>query len=252
MRERRVKSKVDDLEALKQRFEVEVNTPKVEAKLRQGYEATKELSVRIAWQQHVFQVVWPSAYPDGAPLSFTVTKPSLCNKYHDFDEVNVAVSTFCGAFEGINRGYASEVVDFAIDLMSDIAAMTPPQDMLSLVILKFNHLLLGNEHKKEKSMMAAAKKTFLGGVCYGTPGLIILLGANDDDVSHFLIECRAIGKKGVQVYTGESHCDFRAADAVWSDNDLKLGRGFVELSSSQVQDCMGGLDKFKRYVLNMS
>ena len=65
----RIESKISDIHALKARgVSLEILTPKVEARLREGYTAVKPLSGTILWQAQqqdfVIQLMWPLAYPD--------------------------------------------------------------------------------------------------------------------------------------------------------------------------------------------
>jgi hypothetical protein len=60
---------------------------------------------------------------------------------------------------------------------------------------RYNHLLKGPEHKKERAMVQAAKKDGLqGAVLYGTPGLVLLINCDKDDVQSYMLRCKTIGK----------------------------------------------------------
>mmetsp|Transcript_30679 Transcript_30679/g.46464 ORF Transcript_30679/g.46464 Transcript_30679/m.46464 type:complete len:279 (-) Transcript_30679:162-998(-) len=64
-------------------------------------------------------------------------------------------------------------------------------------ILRYNHLLSGPEHKKEKAMLDAAKKLKLqGGLLWGTPGVVIVVPPSTEiDAKDYGSECRTIGKR---------------------------------------------------------
>lgn len=64
-------------------------------------------------------------------------------------------------------------------------------------ILRYNHLLSGREHKKEKSMLDAAKKSKLqGGLLWGTPGVVIVVPPSTfEDANEYASDCRTIGKR---------------------------------------------------------
>jgi len=75
-----------------------------------------------------------------------------------------------------------------------------PEATVHVACCAFHHLLAGNEHQKEKDMVAAAKALGLRGVIvYGTPGVVVLEDESEDTegVTAFMKECsRKIGKKG--------------------------------------------------------
>lgn len=64
-------------------------------------------------------------------------------------------------------------------------------------VLRYNHLLEGAEHKKEKAMLTTAKKAKLqGGLLWGTPGIVIIVPpSTEDDAKEYASECRNIGKR---------------------------------------------------------
>ena len=64
-------------------------------------------------------------------------------------------------------------------------------------VLRYNHLLSGPEHKKEKSMLDAAKKARLqGGLLWGTPGVVVVVPpSTENDAKEYGVECRNIGKR---------------------------------------------------------
>jgi len=64
-------------------------------------------------------------------------------------------------------------------------------------VLRYNHLLKGSEHKKEKSMLNAAKKSKLqGGLLWGTPGVVVIVPpSTQEDSKDYALECRTIGKR---------------------------------------------------------
>eukprot|EP00978_Attheya_sp_CCMP212_P032033 scaffold123288_cov50-Attheya_sp.AAC.2 len=70
-------------------------------------------------------------------------------------------------------------------------------DMVTCYIIRYNHLLSGPEHKKEKSMIDAAKKSKLqGGLRWGTPGVVIVVPpSTEEDAKEYGSECRTIGKR---------------------------------------------------------
>ena len=70
-------------------------------------------------------------------------------------------------------------------------------DQICCYILRYNHLLAGSEHKKEKQMVDTAKKMKLqGGILWGTPGIVLLVyPTTEEDAKEYAKECRTIGKR---------------------------------------------------------
>eukprot|EP00584_Thalassiosira_punctigera_P007999 CAMPEP_0172540650 /NCGR_PEP_ID=MMETSP1067-20121228/11620_1 /TAXON_ID=265564 ORGANISM="Thalassiosira punctigera, Strain Tpunct2005C2" /NCGR_SAMPLE_ID=MMETSP1067 /ASSEMBLY_ACC=CAM_ASM_000444 /LENGTH=236 /DNA_ID=CAMNT_0013326551 /DNA_START=20 /DNA_END=726 /DNA_ORIENTATION=- len=64
-------------------------------------------------------------------------------------------------------------------------------------VLRYNHLLLGPEHKKEKAMVDAAKKSKLqGGLLWGTPGIIVVVPpSTEEDAREYATASKDIGKR---------------------------------------------------------
>lgn len=64
-------------------------------------------------------------------------------------------------------------------------------------ILRYNHLLSGPEHKKEKAMVDAAKKSKLqGGLLWGTPGIVVVVPpSTEEDAKEYASDSRDIGKR---------------------------------------------------------
>lgn len=109
-------------------------------------------------------------------------------------------------------------------------------------ILRFNHLLSGPEHKKEKAMLTAAKKSHLqGGLLWGTPGLVIVVSPSTyDDAKDYAQECRTIGKR---VEGAIEEVDLPA----WEDGGLgglaqqKRGGKLKELTTADLRQVCGVL-----------
>jgi hypothetical protein len=256
---------------------VQVLTPRVEQRLRAGGEELKELRARVVWGYghfvFVFQVTWPLLYPDSAPLRVLVLEGEEEGEEGsagsgsgtgsggaslDLSEVNTALEIFAEACVGSHTGCAKDILTYAMELLSDLTASASAStadagSRISLHVLKYNHLLLGSEHKKEKAMVSIAKKSLLGGVCYGTPGLVVLLGADEETTTGYLGDCRSAGKRGEVAFQGSVSISTitEGSEARWSATDVAASRGFVELTTQEVQACMGGLEAFKQYVLQI-
>lgn len=71
------------------------------------------------------------------------------------------------------------------------------------IVLWFDHLLQGKEHKKEANVLKALGSELTGLVCYGHPGLLILTGPGDTFRS-FQQDCRRIGKTPTELFSCEA------------------------------------------------
>ena len=74
---------------------------------------------------------------------------------------------------------------------------TTQEDTVECYVLRYNHLLQGAEHKKEKNMVDCAKKDRLkGGILWGTPGIVVIVPpSNEEDAKEYASSCRTLGKR---------------------------------------------------------
>ena len=81
-------------------------------------------------------------------------------------------------------------------LKNDTTTTTMKDNKVCCYVLRYNHLLFGPEHKKEKAMVDVAKKSKLyGAIVWGTPGIVLLLSSTEQDVKLYATDCRDIGKR---------------------------------------------------------
>lgn len=82
-------------------------------------------------------------------------------------------------------------------LSTDQNIEKPNNGLIKCFVLRYNHLLFGPEHKKEKDMVDSAKKFQLQGcLVWGTPGIVILVPpSTEEDAKDYASECRNIGKR---------------------------------------------------------
>ena len=93
------------------------------------------------------------------------------------------------------------VEHLAVAESSSSSSVEELDEASDLQVLKFHHLLLGSEHKKEKDMVTQAKWSGLSGmILYGTPGLCVVQ-CDSAAAAEYLTETRKIGKVGEKVYT---------------------------------------------------
>eukprot|EP01043_Picozoa_sp_COSAG02_P014817 COSAG02_NODE_617_length_19476_cov_158.404913_10_plen_428_part_00 len=116
--------------------------------------------------------------------------------------VELAVDDMGGLGERCKAaGLESEFREYVLQHRASSTEPEPePEVSVHVACCKFHHLLAGNDHQKEKDMVAAAKALGLRGVIlYGTPGIVVLEDESEtaEGVTAFLKECsRKIGKKG--------------------------------------------------------
>ncbi len=117
--------------------------------------------------------------------------------------VELAVDDMDGLGERCKAaGLEGEFRDYVLQARAAGSSELEPEPEMSVhvVCCRWNHLLAGNEHQKEKDIVAAAKAFGLRGVIlYGTPGVVVLEdeSENTEGVTAFMKECsRKIGKRG--------------------------------------------------------
>lgn len=120
-------------------------------------------------------------------------------------------------------------------------------------ILRYNHLLSGPEHKKEKSMMDTAKKSKLqGGLVWGTPGIVVLVPpTSEEDAREYASDCRSIGKRpdGVEeIYLPKDAIEKAGLGGLAQQ---KRGNKLQELDTAGMRLACGGDEDLLRHVLGV-
>lgn len=238
----RIDAQLEDLKQLRDRYDLTVSTPKVEERMRSGYATSKELEAKINCLN--IHIKWPRDYPDSSPVEVEVIDTSGDGNF--FNLVNRNISTFASACVGSTKGYALDVIRYAADLLDEMQSGSAVSDeitTISLHVLKYNHLLKGPEHKKEREMVSSGKG-FHGAIYYGTPGLVVLCGG-ESECNEYLQTCRSIGKRGDLVYSKETPSEDEGVQILLAAN------GLCELPVEGIQDLVGGIDTFKREILGI-
>ena len=145
----------------------------------------------------VLQVELPLDYP-----SYAICRVNSTYNGSDCD-VGERVSAFLQSFTGC------ECLETIFDWLSDnrgalLSANSDGREgMAQCFVLRFNHLLQGPEHKKEKAMVDAARKSKLqGGLLWGTPGIVVVVPpSTEEDARDYSSDCRDIGKRADGVET---------------------------------------------------
>lgn len=120
-------------------------------------------------------------------------------------------------------------------------------------VLRYNHLLSGPEHKKEKSMVDTAKKLKLqGGLLWGTPGVVVVVPpSTEEDAKEYGSDCRTIGKRpdGVEgLWLPQSGVE---EAGLWGLAQQKRGGKLQELDTAGMRIVCGGDEDLLRLVLGV-
>lgn len=244
---RRIDAKLRDLKLLRDHFpSFNVETPIVEVKLREGNDKVMKC-LQACISDMGISIVWPKDYPDEV-LEVTIADARVADD--KAREIANQVDVFASAFIGAESGCAMEIISHCMEMIEDHFATAPKIAAPScpcIHVIKYNHLLFGNEHKKEKDMVTAAKSlNVAGGIYYGTPGLVLLVSdENESDVSSYMSECKSIGKKGDLVYSTT------LVPSCTKYNAITTGKGLCELSLEDLQAAIGGVQVFRSEVLGI-
>lgn len=149
----------------------------------------------------ILQVQFPLDYPSATACQ--VRAISASSSSVEYTACSTAIDAYLQAFRGC------ECIEMLLDWISDHkysclkkknaeeGGSKKNEGRVQCFILKYNHLLSGPEHKKEKAMLVAAKKSKLqGALLWGTPGIVIVVPPSiEEDAKEYASECRTIGKR---------------------------------------------------------
>ena len=156
----------------------------------------------------ILEFEFPLDYPSESICTVKALKSGNTENVEGYKSCSTAIETYLQAFLGC------ECVEIAMDWISEhketclndssgsdgggISQTDDTDDSkVECYILRYNHLLSGPEHKKEKSMLDTAKKSKLqGGLLWGTPGVVVLVPpSTEEDGKEYASDCRTIGKR---------------------------------------------------------
>ena len=125
--------------------------------------------------------------------------------------------------------------------------------MVQCHILRYNHLLSGPEHRKEKAMISAAKKSRLqGGLLFGTPGVVVIVPpSNLEDAQEYASECRTIGKRPdgpISIWLPQSGLDDAGMGGMAQQ---KRGGKLKELDTAGLRCGCGGNESLLKEILGV-
>lgn len=194
---------------------VEVKTPALFSRLKRSMTTSSRrvLEVKKCLTIHVnCAILHPEELPDlllAFDFPFNYPSQSSCRvkALHasdpscEYSQCSVAMEQYLQSFQGC------ECVELALEWLAEHKCSCTKEeddnnhndsnDGVPCYILRYNHLLSGPEHKKEKSMLDAARKSKLqGGLLWGTPGVVVVVPPSTlDDAKEYAMECRTIGKR---------------------------------------------------------
>lgn len=200
---------------------IEIKTPALLSRLQRVRPSAKnQLEVKKCLAFHVKCVIlypdlhdlvlafeFPIDYPSGKICrvrALHASEPQL--EYKSCTEaIERYLNAFCGCecVESVMDWLAKNKDSCLTELEHGNDSGTPSlennrrDNKVACFVLRYNHLLKGAEHKKEKSMLAAAKKSKLqGGLLWGTPGVVVVVPpSTQEDSKDYALDCRTIGKR---------------------------------------------------------
>ncbi|KAL9189667.1 hypothetical protein ACHAXT_009342 [Thalassiosira profunda] len=255
---------------LKYSHAVEITTPALFGRLERAVGATnsnqtlpvkKCLSLSIKCRELdidelaglILAIDFPLDYPSSSSCSITAI-----NDGEDAPSVNERIETYLRSFAGCEcleliLDWLSDNRSTCLSCSSNNAESEDTAGKIKCYVLRFNHLLSGPEHKKEKAMMDAAKKMKLqGGLLWGTPGIVVVVPpSTEEDAREFVSESRDIGKRpdGVEAM----HFPERGVEEAGLGGLAQQKRGgkLQSLDTAMLRTACGGDEDLLRSVLGV-
>jgi len=201
----------------------------------------------------VLEVDFPLDYPSGS-----ICQVRAINNGEFHSSASEKISSYLQSFIGC------ECLELVIDWLSDNRgtclssassndASADTAGKVECYILRYNHLLSGPEHKKEKAMVDAAKKAKLqGGLLWGTPGIVVVVPpSTEEDAKEYAAETRDIGKRpdGVQsMHLPESGIEEAGLGGLAQQ---KRGGKLQNMETATLRTACGGDEDLLRSVLGV-
>ena len=261
-------AQLDELAALEQEWYAHAITctaPKLRARLRRAVahgrrpaDIKKRMTLTIDlgamypndYPGVVLAVAMPPDYPGRMPDVACDTNPGIATRVEDylapFTSNPVALGMMMEFLSGERATLMAECLlhDEGGGGAGESKANDP--SMARCFVLKYNHLLKGPEHKKEKEMVDAAKKSKLqGAILWGTPGIVLVVPpSNEEDARDYASTCRTIGKRADLT---ESFLPLEGLDraGVGGLHQQKRGGKLVELDMAGLRLACGGEELLK-------
>lgn len=148
----------------------------------------------------VLEIELPLSYPSG----------STCRINNAINDGETVVGDACAKLAAYLQSFnGCECLELMLDWLSENKdtllssgnngndASEDTAGKVECYVLRYNHLLSGPEHKKEKAMVDAAKRAGLqGGLLWGTPGIVVAVPpSTEEDAREYASDSRDIGKR---------------------------------------------------------
>ena len=210
----------------------------------------------------ILVITFPLDYPSASTCQVQAVHAS--NPGEEYTSCTSGIANYLDAFSGC------ECVELVLDWLAehketclqepresdDLSGALIEDDRKGQVqcyVLRYNHLLSGSEHKKEKAMLDDAKKSKLqGGLLWGTPGIVVIVPpSTEEDAREYASECRTIGKRvdGVdKIWLPQIGIDEAGLGGVAQQ---KRGGKMQELDTVGLRATCGGDEDLLRLVLGL-
>ena len=178
------------------------------------------------------------------------------------DGIDTKISNYLASFVGC------ECLELVIDWLHDNKdtcllpndkatsnndALQDVQRKVECFILRYNHLLSGSEHKKEKAMVDTAKKHKLqGGLLWGTPGIVVVVPpSSEDDAKDYGVQCRELGKRPDGVESFYLPKDGIEEAELGGLAQQKRGGKLKDMDTATLRKACGGDEELLRAILGV-
>lgn len=204
----------------------------------------------------VIEVEFPLDYPSSGSAGIHAT-----NHGDPVKEFDAKLTTYLKSFAGCEC--LELILDWLSDNSSTCLSMSNINNSASnndtaagkveCYILRYNHLLSGPEHKKEKAMADTAKKSKLqGGLLWGTPGIVVVVPpSTEEDAKEYAVDSRDIGKRpdGVEsMHLPESGLEEAGLGGMAQQ---KRGGRLKDMDTATLRTACGGDEDLLRSVLGV-
>jgi len=256
---------------------IEIKTPTLFSRLQRiGHNTTGRLEVKKSLtfdikcsiihptelSNLVLVIEFPLDYPSVSTCQVRAMHAS--NPDQEYTSCTLGIAKYLEAFSGF------ECIELVLDWLAehkdtclqdsmegDDLSGAPIEDdrkgKVQCYVLRYNHLLSGPEHKKEKAMLSDAKKSKLqGGLLWGTPGIVVIVPpSTEEDAREYASECRTTGKRadGVEeIWLPQSGIDEAGLGGMAQQ---KRGGKLQELDTVGLRVVCGGDEDLLRLVLGV-
>eukprot|EP00571_Detonula_confervacea_P005077 CAMPEP_0172326092 /NCGR_PEP_ID=MMETSP1058-20130122/55591_1 /TAXON_ID=83371 /ORGANISM="Detonula confervacea, Strain CCMP 353" /LENGTH=276 /DNA_ID=CAMNT_0013042797 /DNA_START=75 /DNA_END=905 /DNA_ORIENTATION=+ len=199
----------------------------------------------------ILEIEFPLDYPSGSTCQI-----HAINNGANAAGVGTKITTYLESFVGCEclelvLDWLSDNNSTCLQCNNDASSDTP--GMVECYILRYNHLLAGPEHKKEKAMVDTAKKSKLqGGLLWGTPGIVVVVPpSTEEDAKEYAVDSREIGKRpdGVEsMHLPESGMEEAGLGGLAQQ---KRGGRLKDLDTATLRIACGGDEDLLRSVLGI-